>query len=307
MVDSVEELSDRKSQGVALNLALGIDREEILQALSDLIDQMTRHPSVLANVWQHLMSETTAIMLGFSSLDLSTDRRFSDPAWNDNPFYKRIGQYYLAVGNSLDRWLDESELNDMDEKRARFLLGILKDMLAPVNNLYSNPTALKMLFDSKGESVVNGIRNFLDDLRHNHGYPAVADRNAFVIGKDVAASDGAVVYRSEVFELLQYVPTVAQTHERPFLYVFSQVNRFYLGDLTPDRSLFQELLAAGITVFAVSWRNPTPSDREWNLETYAESVIQAIAVMKEISGQPTVNVMGLCAGGITTAAAIGLL
>ena len=307
MVDSVEELSDRKSQGVALNLALGIDREEILQALSDLIDQMTRHPSVLANVWQHLMSETTAIMLGFSSLDLSTDRRFSDPAWNDNPFYKRIGQYYLAVGNSLDRWLDESELNDMDEKRARFLLGILKDMLAPVNNLYSNPTALKMLFDSKGESVVNGIRNFLDDLRHNHGYPAVADRNAFVIGKDVAASDGAVVYRSEVFELLQYVPTVAQTHERPFLYVFSQVNRFYLGDLTPDRSLFQELLAAGITVFAVSWRNPTPSDREWNLETYAESVIQAIEVMKEISGQPTVNVMGLCAGGITTAAAIGLL
>ena len=307
MVDSVEELSDRKSQGVALNLALGIDREEILQALSDLIDQMTRHPSVLANVWQHLMSETTAIMLGFSSLDLSTDRRFSDPAWNDNPFYKRIGQYYLAVGNSLDRWLDESELNDMDEKRARFLLGILKDMLAPVNNLYSNPTALKMLFDSKGESVVNGIRNFLDDLRHNHGYPAVADRNAFVIGKDVAASDGAVVYRSEVFELLQYVPTVDQTHERPFLYVFSQVNRFYLGDLTPDRSLFQELLAAGITVFAVSWRNPTPSDREWNLETYAESVIQAIEVMKEISGQPTVNVMGLCAGGITTAAAIGLL
>jgi polyhydroxyalkanoate synthase len=307
MVDSVEELSDRKSQGVALNLALGIDREEILQALQDLIDQMTRHPKVLTNVWQHLMSESTAIMLGFSSLDLSADPRFSDPAWNENPFYKRIGQYYLAVGDSLDRWLDESELTDMDEKRARFLLGILKDLLAPVNNLYSNPTALKILFDSKGESVVNGIKNYLDDLRHNHGYPAVADRNAFVIGKDVAASEGAVVYRSEVFELLQYLPTVAQTHERPFLYVFSQVNRFYLGDLTPDRSLFQELLAAGITVFAVSWRNPTANDRDWNLETYAEAVIKAVEVMKEISGQPTVNVMGLCAGGITTAAAIGLL
>ncbi|HIG44301.1 MAG: alpha/beta fold hydrolase [bacterium] len=307
MVEAVDERSDCQSQGVALNLALGVDREEILAALQDLLDQLTRHPRILTEVWRYFMTEAASITLGFSTLDPSADKRFSDPAWHENPFYKRLGQYHLAMGNALDKWLDGSELEEMNEKRARFLLGILKDLLAPVNNLYSNPTALKSLFESQGESLVNGLRNYLDDVRHNYGYPAVADRNSFVIGKDVAASEGSVIFRNELLELIQYEPTTEKVHERPFLYVFSQVNRFYLGDLTPDRSLFQEMLAEGIQVFAVSWRNPTTEQRDWSLQTYAEGVIQAIEVLQEISGHEKINLMGLCAGGITTATAAGLL
>jgi polyhydroxyalkanoate synthase len=308
MVDAVEERSTRQNEGVALNLALGVDREEIMDALQGLVGQLTEHPRIISDVWQVLSTEVAAITMGLSSIDAAKeDSRFRDDGYSNNPFYKRIGQYYIAWSRAMDNWLDQIELQGMDDKRARFLMGILKDMMAPVNNLYSNPQAMKALFDTRGQSLANGLKNFLDDLKNNHGYPAVADRAGFQIGKDVAASTGSVIYRDNVFELMQYEPVTEKMSERPFLYVFSQVNRFYLGDLTLDRSLFQELLAEGIRVFAVSWRNPTIDDKDWNIDTYANAVITAIDVLRDITGQEQVNVMGLCAGGITSAAALGLL
>ena len=307
MVDSIDELSDRRNEGVALNLAMGIDRDEVLTAAKELVERLTTQPAVLFQIGQHFAVETAAILMGFSSLDPSTDRRFSDPAWQENGFYKRVAQYYMAWGAALEEWVDKSDLESINDKRARFLLGILRDLTAPVNSFAGNPQALKNLIDSRGQSLVSSIRNIIDDQQHNYGYPAVADRNAYIIGKDVAASKGAVVYRDELLELIQYEPIVSQVHATPFLYVFSQVNRFYLGDLTPDRSLFQELLNAGIPVYAVSWRNPTVENRAWDLHTYAEGIIQCISILRDISGAPKVNLMGLCAGGITTAAAAGLL
>ena len=147
MVDAVDELRDGRTEGVALNIALGIDKEEIIQSIQDLVDQLTQHPKVLADVWQELMTSTVSITMGLSSLDLSKDRRFVDPAWQENPVYRRLGQYYLAFCKALDTWLKSSELDEMSDKRARFLLGILKDLLAPVNNMYSNPRALSVPVD----------------------------------------------------------------------------------------------------------------------------------------------------------------
>ena len=123
----------------------------------------------------------------------------------------------------------------------------------------------------------------------------------------MAATPGAVVFRNEVFELMQYAPTTEAVRPTPFLYIFSQVNRFYLGDLTPDRSLFRRLLDAGIPVYAMSWRNPKPDQRHWNLGTYAAATIEAIDAIREISGSERVDVMGLCAGGLVAAAAAGVL
>ena len=307
MVAAVDEHSDRKNEGVALNLALGIDRDEIIGAMQELVDRLTASPRVLGIVWQELSTELASITMGMSSLNPQEDSRFSDPAWQENPFYKRMGQYYMAWGKALDQWVENSELEGMNQKRATYLIGILKDILAPVNSLQGNPQAMKLLFETRGESFANGLRNMMDDVRNNYGYPAVADRNGFVIGKDVATSAGSVVYRDDLIELMQYEPMTETSHETPFLYVFSQVNRFYLGDLTHDRSLFKELLSAGIPVFAVSWRNPTVANKDWDLEYYAEHVITAINVMREITGSEKINIMGLCAGGITTAAALGLL
>ena len=207
----------------------------------------------------------------------------------------------------MDDWLEESQLDGIDRDRARFVLNAAKDIAAPVNTLLGNPQAMKRLRETRGGSLVKGIRNFIDDVRHNHGYPAVADRHAFIIGKDVAATPGAVIFRNELFELIQYRPTTGEVSSVPLLYVFSQVNRFYLGDLTPDRSLFKRLLDAGIPVFAISWRNPGKEHRYWNIDTYADGIIESIRVIRKVTKQPKVHLMGLCAGGLVSAAAAGVL
>jgi polyhydroxyalkanoate synthase subunit PhaC len=116
-----------------------------------------------------------------------------------------------------------------------------------------------------------------------------------------------VIFRSDLLELIQYTPKTAEVAPIPLLYVFSQVNRFYLGDLTPDRSLFQRLLDAGIPVFAISWKNPTPAERDWNLDTYAGGIIEAIRVMRQVTGHDKIHLIGVCAGGLAAAAAAGVL
>ena len=150
MVKAIEERSNRQNEGVALNLALGVDREEVMQALESLVKQLTEHPKIISDIWRDLSIEFAAITMGMSSIDpAAEDSRFRDDFYSSNPIYKRVGQYYIAWGRALDNWLDEIDLGDMDEKRARFLLGILKDLSAPVNNFYSNPQALKALFDTR--------------------------------------------------------------------------------------------------------------------------------------------------------------
>lgn len=302
-----DEIADR-TEGIAAASAFGVDTRAIMDAWLSIANEATTHPRAVLRAATKLGRELGSIVMGSSELaPAPEDKRFSDAAWEANPIFRRIGQSYVAWTRSLDGWLDESGLEGIERERARFVLDVFKDVLAPVNSLAGNPEALKKLRASDGGSLTRGLKNFLDDLRHNHGYPAVADRHAFKVGKDVACTRGAVVYRNELFELIQYRPTTPEVSPVPVLYVFSQVNRFYLGDLTPDRSLFKRLLDAGIPVFAISWRNPTVEERDWNLDTYADGVITAITVMQQITKQPKIHLMGLCAGGLVAAAAAGVL
>ncbi|MEM1435608.1 MAG: alpha/beta fold hydrolase [Pseudomonadota bacterium] len=296
------------AQGIALNAALGVDRQSFADTWRDLLGAAAAQPRAVFDTALELQGDMLSIVLGNSPLEPDPrDARFADEAWTHNPLYRRVGQAYLAWAKSLDSWLDRSGMAGMDRARARFVFDAAKEVFAPVNLLPTNPGALRQARDTRGQSILSGVRNFIDDLRHNHGYPAAADRDGFVIGREVAASPGAVVFRNELFELIQYQPNTEQVAAEPFLYVFSQVNRFYLGDLTPDRSMFQRLLDAGHPVFAVSWRNPTAEQRDWNLGTYADGVIEAISVMRDITGGRKVNLMGLCAGGINAAMAAALL
>lgn len=302
-----DALADR-TEGIAAASAFGVDTRAIMDAWFSIVNEATTHPRAVIRAAASLGRELGSIVVGSSELaPAPDDKRFLDSAWEENPIFRRIGQAYVAWTRSLDNWLDASGLEGLERERARFVMDVLKDVLAPVNSLAGNPEALKKLRASEGASLSRGLKNFLDDLRHNHGYPAVADRHAFKVGKDVACTRGAVVYRNELFELIQYRPTTPEVSPVPLLYVFSQVNRFYLGDLTPDRSLFKRLLDAGIPVFAISWRNPTVEERDWNLDTYADGVITAISVMQQITKQPKVHLMGLCAGGLVAAAAAGVL
>jgi len=303
----MESLAERAGE-IAAAGAFGVDVRSMIDTWGTIVEDASAQPKAVLEAVQGFGAALRDIWFGDSELaPPPKDARFNDAAWQENPLFKRIGQTYLAWSHSLDDWLQRSGLEGIERERARFVLDAAKDVMAPVNTLIGNPLALRKVVETRGGSVVKGLRNFFDDVRHNHGYPAVADRHAFEIGRDVAASEGSVIFRSDLLELIQYKPKTAEVAPIPLLYVFSQVNRFYLGDLTPDRSLFQRLLDAGIPVFAISWKNPTPAERDWNLDTYAGGIIEAIKVMRQVTRQDKIHLIGVCAGGLAAAAAAGVL
>jgi len=234
------------------------------------------------------------------------DNRFADPTWTENPLYRRGLQTYLAVRNGLNEWIADTGLNRADAERARFILSLATEALAPSNWL-TNPAALKRFLETGGANAVRGIGNLIHDIRYNNAMPSMANRRAFTVGKDLANTPGAVVFRSEVCELLQYTPRTERVHTRPFLFVPPQINKFYLYDLSSNKSLIRYALDHGLQVFAISWRNPTPAQRDWGLDTYVAAVEEAIDVLCDITGSPNCNILGGCAGGMTTTALLGYL
>ena len=293
-------------EGVALGSMWGADRQSIADAWQQFSRFMSERPALAFEAQMRFQSELASIWFGNADIELPDDARFKDPEWHNNPIFKRMRQSYVAWSRALDEWLDKSGLEGIDRQRAEFLMDAAKDTYAPVNSPFT-PESIRKAVETGGASLVKGVQNYFDDLQHNHGYPAVANRNAFELGRDVAATPGKVVFRNELFELIQYQPTTPQVHEKPLLYVFSQVNRFYLGDLTPDRSLFKQLVDNGIQVFALSWKNPSRNDAHWSLGTYAQGVIEAVRIIRSITQQPDIDLIGLCAGGITAATAAGVL
>ena len=309
MADTVRKDAEKGGEGMeglSLGSMWGADRQSIAEAWQRFSRDLGAHPALAFETQMRYQAELANIWFGNQAMELPADSRFADPAWEDNPVFKRVRQSYVAWTRTLDEWLQKSGLEGIDRQRAEFLMDAAKDIYAPVNNPFT-PEAIKKAVETNGASVVKGIQQFFDDLQHNHGYPAVADRRAFELGKDVAATPGKVVFRNELFELIQYGPTTPKVHKKPLLYVFSQVNRFYLGDLTPDRSLFRQLVGSGIQVFAMSWKNPSREDAHWSLATYTEGVIEAVRITRSITRQRKLDLIGLCAGGIVAAAAAGVL
>jgi polyhydroxyalkanoate synthase len=147
----------------------------------------------------------------------------------------------------------------------------------------------------------------LEDLANNGGMPSQVNTKAFQIGKDLAISPGAVVFKNEVLELIQYQPTTPRVYGRPLLFVPPQVNKYYVMDLSPNKSLIRYLVANGVQVFAISWRNPTPEHRDWGFETYDQAILEAIDVVRAITASPDINILGACLGGMTLATLLGNL
>ena len=235
------------------------------------------------------------------------DKRFADSTWRDNPFYRAWMQSYLAWSDALERFVDKSGLDAKNAQRARFALSLVTDAFAPTNVWLGNPAALKKFVETGGVSAIHGFENMLDDIAHNRGMPTQVDKSAFEVGKNLALTPGAVVFQNPVLELIQYTPTTDKVYERPLLLVPPQINKFYILDLAPGRSLVEYLVQQGIQTFVLSWRNPTPAERDWGLETYLRSMLEATDAMRDISGSPDLNIVGTCSGGITTALLLGHL
>ena len=283
--------------------ALGITRRlRPDSSLLRLAAGLARRPQLVGGQAARLGTELGLIAAGRSAITAAPrDRRFADPAWTGNPFLRRSVQAYLAAAQSAEALVAGAELGWRDDTRLRFLLANLIAATAPSNNPLLSPAAWKAIIDTGGGSAVRGLRALATDLAAPPRVPSMVAADAFEVGKDLAVTPGGVVYACEQFELIQYQPTTESVYRYPLLIVPPMINKYYIVDLAPGRSLVEFLVGQGHQVFVVSWRNPDARHRDWGLDTYGGAIVAALDAVRAISGAPKASVCALCSGGITAA------
>lgn len=269
---------------------------------------LVRHPRRVAARAAGLAGELGRVASGRSELaPAKGDRRFGDRAWEENWLLRRVLQGYLAVGEAVNGLISDAEVEWRAERRARLAAANVLDALAPTNFAFSNPTVVKETVDTGGSNLVRGTRRLVRDVSTSPRLPATVDTSKFVVGTNLAASPGSVVLRTDVFELIQYRPTTDQVREAPLLFVPPTINKFYVLDLAPGRSMIEHCVAQGQQVFAISWRNPEQAQGHFDLDTYAQAVAEARDAVASITAQRKVHLAAACSGGIITAGLLGHL
>jgi polyhydroxyalkanoate synthase len=267
-------------------------------AFADLLD-----PVAVAKEMPWLTGELTKIAIGKSDISFDErDKRFTDEAWRTVPYFRMLGQSYRLFELWMNRMYESVDGSWQNKARARFTADVIAAAMSPTNYLGTNPAAIREAIETSGLSLVKGAQNMLNDLARG-GMPSMVDRKQFIVGKDVACTPGAVVYRDEMFELLQYTPATPKVRAIPVLMIPPQINRHYVIDLSPGRSLVEFAVSQGIQVFMIVWRNPSSlrGEGRWGLDDYVAAAERAGDVVKKISRTEKLNFLGLCAGGITLA------
>ena len=237
------------------------------------------------------------------------DKRFASPAWAENPLAAFSAAVYLLNTRTMLGLADAVDSDPKTRNRVRFAVEQCMAAAAPSNFLAFNADAQRKAIDTKGESIAMGIKNLLHDVQQGH--VSMTDESLFTVGKNVATTEGAVVFENEYFQLLEYKPLTAKVFEKPFLLVPPCINKYYILDLQPENSLVRYAVAQGHRTFVVSWRNPDASLATKSWDNYIEdALIKAIHVTRDIAGKPSedesINALGFCVGGtmLTTALAV---
>jgi polyhydroxyalkanoate synthase len=263
---------------------------------------LARRPATVARRTGELVRELGRITVGRSELAPGKkDKRFADPAWSGNPFLKRAMQTHLAAARTAWELIDDADLDWQDDERIRFTATNVVDALAPSNVPALNPLALKAVIDTGGRSAVEGVRRMARDLASPPRVPSMVEPDAFTVGEDLAVTPGAVVFRTPVFELIQYTPTTETVREVPLIMVPPTINKFYVTDLAPNRSIVEHYVNSGQQVFMISWRNPDERHAEWGLDTYGQAALDAMDAVQRATGSAQVSFQAFCSGGIITA------
>ncbi|MEE2034587.1 PHA/PHB synthase family protein [Rhodococcus chondri] len=231
------------------------------------------------------------------------DRRFSEAAWKENPAYFSLLQSYLATREYVEDLADAGSGNALQDGKARQFANLMFDALAPSNFLI-NPGVLVRALDTGGASLWRGAKFAVDDMVNRKGLPVKVDRGAFTLGENMAATAGKVVYRNDLIELIQYEPQTPKVHEIPILAAPPWINKYYILDLAPERSLIEWAVQHGRTVFAISYRNPDESMQDITMDDYYEQgIASALDVVEEITGVSQIEVLSICLGGAMAAMA----
>lgn len=261
-------------------------------------------PNTLIGRGIDFSSEIGSIVAGGSSrAPHRSDKRFADPAWEQNPVLRRIMQAYLAAADTANQLFADADLDWRDAERMRFVLDNVIEGLAPSNNPLISPLGWKALIDTGGLSAVRGLSAFLRDMASSPRVPAMVEADAFAVGETVATTSGAVVLKTPVFELIQYAPLTPAVRTVPLVIVPPVINKYYVLDIAPDRSMIEYFVRQGQQVFALSWRNPQARHRNWGLDSYGAAILEAVDAAQQITGSPAAHLMGSCSGGILAAMA----
>ncbi|SDC15658.1 polyhydroxyalkanoate synthase [Geodermatophilus telluris] len=262
---------------------------------------LARKPDVVARRSGALVRELGGILRGSSEIAPNPkDRRFADPAWTGNPLLKRVMQAHIAAAQTAAELVEAADLDWQDDERIRFTLTNVVDALAPSNSLL-NPLLWKAVIDTGGRNAVSGVRRMVSDLVSPPRVPSMVEPDAFAVGEDLAVTPGAVVLRTDVFELIQYRPTTERVRSVPLVIVPPTINKYYVTDLAPGRSIVEHYVSAGQQVFMISWRNPDERHAEWGLDAYGQAVLDAMDAAERITGSEQVALQGFCSGGIIQA------
>ena len=269
---------------------------------SRFVLNLAKQPRTVASRAGALSRELVSIAEGRSELaPAKGDKRFADTAWRGNPLLKRTMQAYLAANNTVNQLFSDAHLDWRDAERMRFVLDVITEGLSPSNNPVLNPLGWKALIDTGGLSAFRGLRHFAGDMVSAPRVPSMVEPDAFTLGETIAVSPGSVVFRCEEFELIQYAPQTDRVYSVPLLMVPPVINKFYIMDISPGRSMIEYFVKQGVQVFAISWRNPSAEQRNWGFDTYGRAILNALDTVEKISQSDRTHLQASCSGGILAA------
>ncbi|NJC42324.1 polyhydroxyalkanoate synthase [Brevundimonas alba] len=282
---------------------------QVMTGLASRPDKLFAAQADLFNRYMDLWASTTRRAAGEEvSAPPSKDKRFKDPAWSENPMFDVMRQSYLATADWMNGLV--SSVEDIDprtKRRAEFFTKLLTDAFSPSNFLASNPVALKALAETNGESLVKGMQNFAADMERGAGKLKIsqADYGRFEVGVNVATAPGQVVWRDELFELIQFDPATDKQRATPLLIFPPWINKFYILDLQPENSMIRWLSSQGFTVFVCSWVNPDVDKAGYGFDDYLQKgIYRAVEKALEQSRADHINTVGYCIGGTLMGAAL---
>jgi polyhydroxyalkanoate synthase len=315
--DSSPALWDRL--GVAESLMQRLDTMSLVTSLGQALASTRRRPVAatrhLAGFGKRVITAglaTAARSIGQQvpgpAVLAPKDKRFADPVWTENPAYFGLLQMYLLSRQLLLDLVELGSAEAENQAKALFSANLVADALSPTNFFATNPVAWRRAFETGGMSVVRGSRNLVDDVIHRKGWPRQVDTTPFVVGENMAATPGKVVFRNDLIELIQFHPTTDQTRDIPLLIGPPWINKYYILDLAPGKSFAEWSVGHGLSTFAISYRNPDSSMRDFGFDDYLlKGPRIALDVVREITGAETVNTASACLGGTLNTALLAYL
>ena len=273
---------------------------EIIKVSKFYMDYLTDYEAI----WKKIVIQQNTQPDG----DLSTkeDKRFSNPEWKKYPYFNFLKENHLLLEKLSLQIIDEVEIDYKIRKKLEFYSEQYMSLFSPSNFLFTNPEVLKLAIDTKGKSLWDGFNYLVSDLEK--GKITQTDNSAFEVGKNLGISPGTVVYENELIQLIQYTPTTKKVFETSLLIIPPWINKYYVLDLQPKNSFVKFLVESGITVFMISWRNPTAEMGKVTFDDYVtKGALSAIETANKISGSKKINTLGYCLGGTLLSVASSIL